>query len=205
MSIERTFAMVKPDGVRRSLVGEIVSRFEQKGFKIIALKMMTASPELVGEHYAEHKERPFFGGLVSFLSSGPVVAMCIEGEQVIAEWRRMIYAERIRGEQDSTVGAFDCPDGGQSAPRRERSTTPLQALNLLNSPFIGQQAAFLAERAANEAAGDPSEQVERMFQLTLERSPRPTEREWASELVRTHGLPALARALFNANEFLFVF
>ena len=94
MSIERTFAMVKPDGVRRGLVGEIVSRFEQKGFRIIALKMMTASPELVGEHYAEHKERPFFGGLVSFLSGGPVVAMCVEGEQVIAEWRRMMGATR---------------------------------------------------------------------------------------------------------------
>jgi len=86
--------MVKPDGVRRGLVGEIVSRFEQKGFKIVALKMMTASPELVGEHYAEHKERPFFGGLVSFLSGGPVVAMCVEGEQVIAEWRRMMGATR---------------------------------------------------------------------------------------------------------------
>lgn len=94
MSIERTFAMVKPDGVRRGLVGEIVSRFEKRGFKIIALKMMTASPELVGEHYAEHRERPFFGGLVSFLSGGPVVAMCVEGEQVIAEWRRMMGATR---------------------------------------------------------------------------------------------------------------
>ena len=94
MSIERTFAMVKPDGVRRGLVGEIVSRFEKRGFKIIALKMMTASPELVGEHYAEHRERPFFGGLVSFLSGSPVVAMCVEGEQVIAEWRRMMGATR---------------------------------------------------------------------------------------------------------------
>ena len=94
MSIERTFAMVKPDGVRRGLVGEIVSRFEKRGFKIVALKMMTASPELVGEHYAEHKERPFFGGLVSFLSGGPVVAMCVEGEQVISEWRRMMGATR---------------------------------------------------------------------------------------------------------------
>ena len=94
MPIERTFAMVKPDGVRRGLTGEIISKFEKKGFKIIALKMMTASPELVGEHYAEHKERPFFGGLVSFLSGGPVVAMCVEGEQVIGEWRRMMGATR---------------------------------------------------------------------------------------------------------------
>lgn len=86
--------MVKPDGVRRGLVGEIVSRFEKRGFKIIALKMMTASPELVGEHYNEHRERPFFGGLVSFLSGGPVVAMCVEGEQVISEWRRMMGATR---------------------------------------------------------------------------------------------------------------
>jgi nucleoside-diphosphate kinase len=94
MAIERTFAMVKPDGVRRGLVGEIVSRLEKKGFKIVAMKMMTASKELVGEHYAEHRERPFFGGLVSFLSGGPVVAMCVEGEQAIAEWRRMMGATR---------------------------------------------------------------------------------------------------------------
>ncbi len=94
MATERTFAMVKPDGVRRGLVGELVSRLEKKGFKIVALKMMTPSKELVEEHYGEHKGKGFFDGLVSFLSGGPVVAMCLEGEQVIGEWRRMMGATR---------------------------------------------------------------------------------------------------------------
>jgi nucleoside-diphosphate kinase len=94
MSIERTFAMVKPDGVRRGLVGEIVSRLEKKGFKIVSMQMLTASKATVEEHYGEHKGKPFFDGLVSFLSGGPVVAMCVEGENVIAEWRRMMGATR---------------------------------------------------------------------------------------------------------------
>jgi nucleoside-diphosphate kinase len=94
MAIERTFAMVKPDGVRRGLVGEIISRLEKKGFKVIQLKMLTPSRELVEEHYAEHKGKGFFNGLVDFLSGGAVVAMELEGENVIAEWRRMMGATR---------------------------------------------------------------------------------------------------------------
>lgn len=103
MSIERTFAMVKPDGVRRGLVGEIISRLEKKGFKIVQLKMLTPSRELVEEHYAEHQGKGFFNGLVDFLSGGAVVAMELEGENVIGEWRRMMGATRPWGSAPGTI------------------------------------------------------------------------------------------------------
>ncbi|MCD8511451.1 MAG: nucleoside-diphosphate kinase [Bacillus sp. (in: Bacteria)] len=88
--MERTFLMVKPDGVQRNLVGEIVSRFEKKGFTLAGAKMLAVSKELAETHYGEHKERPFFGELVDFITSGPVFAMVWEGENVIAEARKMM-------------------------------------------------------------------------------------------------------------------
>ena len=89
---ERSFIMVKPDGVQRGLVSEIVGRFERKGYKLVGIKVMVPSGGLAGEHYAEHKERPFFPKLVEFLSSGPVVAMVWEGKGVISYGRTMIGA-----------------------------------------------------------------------------------------------------------------
>jgi nucleoside-diphosphate kinase len=94
MAIERTFAMVKPDGVRRGLVGNIISRLENKGFRIVQLKMLTPSRALVEQHYAEHAGKGFFNGLVDFLSGGAVVALELEGENAIGEWRRMMGATR---------------------------------------------------------------------------------------------------------------
>ena len=82
--MERTFLMVKPDGVQRNLIGEIVGRFESKGFQLVGAKLMTISQELAEQHYGEHKERPFFGELVDFITSGPVFAMVWEGENVIS-------------------------------------------------------------------------------------------------------------------------
>jgi nucleoside-diphosphate kinase len=90
--MEKTFLMVKPDGVQRNLVGEIVSRFERKGFQLIGAKLMTISQELAESHYGEHKERPFFGELVDFITSGPVFAMVWQGENVIATARKMMGA-----------------------------------------------------------------------------------------------------------------
>ncbi|HNQ98937.1 MAG TPA: nucleoside-diphosphate kinase [Trueperaceae bacterium] len=90
MAVERTFAMVKPDGVRRRLVGNIVSRIEAKGYTVVGLKQLTISRELAERHYGEHKGKPFFDGLVSFITSGPVVAMVLEGENAIAGWRGMM-------------------------------------------------------------------------------------------------------------------
>lgn len=92
MSIERTFAMVKPDGVRRGLVGDVVKRLEARGFRIVGMKLLHISRELAERHYGEHAGKPFYEGLVSFITSGPVVAMVIEGENAILEWRKMMGA-----------------------------------------------------------------------------------------------------------------
>ncbi|NJK59656.1 MAG: nucleoside-diphosphate kinase [Oscillatoriales cyanobacterium SM2_1_8] len=88
--MERTFIAIKPDGVQRSLVGEIIRRFEAKGFQLVGLKLVQVTRELAEKHYAEHRERSFFAGLVEFITSGPVVAMVWEGKGVIAASRKAI-------------------------------------------------------------------------------------------------------------------
>jgi nucleoside-diphosphate kinase len=123
MSTERTFAMIKPDGVKRGLVGDIVGRLERKGFTVVAMKHMTISQDLAERHYGEHKGRAFFDGLVEFITSGPVVAMVVEGEGVIASWRTMMGATNpaeadpgtIRGDlattiDENVVHGSDAPD-----------------------------------------------------------------------------------------------
>uniref|UniRef100_A0A8C1P0H7 Nucleoside diphosphate kinase n=1 Tax=Cyprinus carpio TaxID=7962 RepID=A0A8C1P0H7_CYPCA len=87
---ERTFIAIKPDGVQRGLIGEIIKRFEQKGFKLVAMKLIQADEDLLRQHYCDLKDRPFFPGLVSFMSSGPVVAMVWEGFNVIKTSRVML-------------------------------------------------------------------------------------------------------------------
>ena len=87
---QRTFLMVKPDGVRRGLVGEVVSRMERKTFSIVAMRMLTIDKELANRHYAEHVGKPFFDDLVSFITSGPAVAMCIEGEEAVSTVRTLM-------------------------------------------------------------------------------------------------------------------
>lgn len=120
------------------------------------------------------------------------------------EWRRMIYAHRVRMAQDGVFGAFDCPDAGQPAPLRSRSTTALQALNLLNSSFIKQQSEMLAQRASREAGSEGAHQVDRVFALAFARAPSADESSAAMEVAREFGLPAVCRAVFNSNEFLFL-
>lgn len=125
--MEKTFIMVKPDGVQRNVVGEIVRRFEQKGFKLAGAKLMQVSNELAENHYGEHKERPFFGELVDFITSGPVFAMVWEGEEVITTARTMIGATNpaeanpgsIRGDFGVTVGKniIHGSDSSESAER----------------------------------------------------------------------------------------
>ncbi|HEX8552950.1 MAG TPA: nucleoside-diphosphate kinase [Abditibacteriaceae bacterium] len=90
--MEKTLIVVKPDGVERGLTGAILARFETRGFRIAALKMMTVSPELAKEHYSEHAEKPFFPGLVEFITATPVVAMILEGQNAIPLSRQMIGA-----------------------------------------------------------------------------------------------------------------
>ena len=124
--MERTYLMVKPDGVQRGLAGEIIARFEKKGFKIAALKMLRISRELAEKHYGEHLGKPFFENLVGFITSGPVVAMVIEGKDAISAAREMMGATNplkalpgtIRGSYGIDIGrniihGSDSPESAQ--------------------------------------------------------------------------------------------
>ena len=99
----KTFFMIKPDGVQRNLVGEIISRVEAKGFSITKIKMMNISKELAEQHYGEHKDKPFFNDLVTFITSGPVVAMQVEGENVVVQIRNLMGATNP---SESTPGSI---------------------------------------------------------------------------------------------------
>lgn len=90
--LERTLILIKPDGVRRSLVGEVVSRIESKGYQIIGLKMVTPSREILAKHYAEHEGKPFYEPLIEFMLSGPIVALIAEGNRVIEGFRKLAGA-----------------------------------------------------------------------------------------------------------------
>ena len=110
--MEQTFLMVKPDGVQRNLIGEIVGRLESKGYQLVGAKLMTIPKELAEQHYGEHKDRPFFGELVDFITSGPVFAMVWQGENIIATARQMMGSTNpsdalpgtIRGDYGLIVG-----------------------------------------------------------------------------------------------------
>jgi hypothetical protein len=121
------------------------------------------------------------------------------------DFRRMVYARKPRLQGDGVFAAFDCPDAGQTQPRRAVSTTPLQALNLLNSRFVLGQAEALAERLRREAGQDLRAQVGLAFRLAFGREATSEEREAAVTLVGGHGLAAFCRAIYNANEFLYVY
>jgi mono/diheme cytochrome c family protein len=120
------------------------------------------------------------------------------------EFRRMIYAQKPRMQGDGVFAAFDCPDAGQTQPRRAVSTTPLQALNLLNSRFMLDQSEFFAKRLKRDAGSDVAAQVRLAFALAFGREPSPIENKAAAKLIQQFGLPAFCRAIYNANEFLYV-
>jgi hypothetical protein len=121
-----------------------------------------------------------------------------------AEWRRMIYESRPRMVPEATFGMFDCPDASRSQPQRPTSLTPLQALSLLNSPFMVQQAELFAARLRREAPLDTTAQIQRAFLLAFGRTADEVELEAARAAVASGGLESLCRALFNANEFLYM-
>ncbi len=120
------------------------------------------------------------------------------------DFRRMVYQTKPRAQLDDVFGAFDCPDAGQIAPSRTHSTTPLQAFNLLNSPFIMQQAAALAARLEREAGAEPAAQVRQAFRLMFGREPAAVETTAATAMIAERGLRLFCRALFNTNEFITV-
>ena len=125
--VERTFVAVKPDGVQRGLVGEIISIFERRGLKLIGLKLLEVTPELAEQHYGEHMGKPFYEGLVKFITSGPVVAMAWEGKNAIHLARNVIGATNpanaapgsIRGDLAMDIGRnmVHGSDGPESAQR----------------------------------------------------------------------------------------
>jgi nucleoside-diphosphate kinase len=90
MATERTLVLVKPDGVRRGLAGEVISRLERKGLTLVAMELRNLDKEVAEEHYAEHAERPFFGELVEFITGGPLVALVVEGPNAVAATRRLM-------------------------------------------------------------------------------------------------------------------
>ncbi len=100
---QRTLVLVKPDGVARGLVGDVLTRIERKGFRLIALQMRTLTADIAEEHYAEHKGKPFFGDLVAFITSGPLVAAVIEGPEAIASWRTMMGATNPANAAPGTI------------------------------------------------------------------------------------------------------
>ena len=127
MAVERTLILIKPDAVQRRLAGEILSRIERRGFVVRAGKLVTAGRELGERHYAEHRERPFFGELVEFITSGPTWALVVEGEGAIATMRKTIGATDPRNAEPGTIRgdlAMSMPDnlvhGSDSAESAER-------------------------------------------------------------------------------------
>jgi nucleoside-diphosphate kinase len=101
--VERTFIILKPDSVQRGLIGEIISRFERRGLKIVAMKMIHVSDELAQEHYAVHKERPFYGSLIEYITSSPVVAMVVEGTNAINVVRKTVGATNPAEAEPGTI------------------------------------------------------------------------------------------------------
>jgi nucleoside-diphosphate kinase len=131
VTIERSLVLVKPDGFARGLTGEVIRRIERKGYRLVALRILTPTREMLGQHYAEHAEKPFFGELVDFMSSGPVTAIVIEGNQCIAGFRSLAGTTdptkaapgTIRGDlgrdwgQGSTENVVHGSDSPESAAR----------------------------------------------------------------------------------------
>ena len=125
--MERTLVLLKPDCIQRRLMGAIISRFETKGFNVIAMKMLQVTPELAKQHYAEHVEKPFYPGLEEFITGAPVVAMCIEGLDIIRVVRDMLGATNglnasagtIRGDYSSSrqMNLVHASDGPEAADR----------------------------------------------------------------------------------------
>ncbi|XP_012697509.1 nucleoside diphosphate kinase B [Clupea harengus] len=114
MAEERTFIAIKPDGVQRGLVGEIIKRFEQKGFKLVAMKFLTASEDLLKEHYIDLKDRPFYAGLCKYMHSGPVVAMVWEGLNAVKTGRVMLGETNPADSKPGTIRGDFCIQVGRN-------------------------------------------------------------------------------------------
>lgn len=104
--LEKTLVLIKPDAVQRNLIGKILDEYERNGLKIVDLKLMTASEEIAEKHYAEHSDKPFFGELVSYITSSPLVALVVEGEDAISRVRALNGATNPEDSGDNTIRAL---------------------------------------------------------------------------------------------------
>ncbi len=120
--MERTFVMVKPDAVARSLTGEIISRIENKGLKIVALKMIKISEEVAKRHYEEHREKPFFSSMVSYMTSGPVVVLVVEGVGAVKVVRKLVGATDPKEADSGTIRGDFAIDIGRNVIHASDST-----------------------------------------------------------------------------------
>ena len=189
----------RPEALKIDAAARLVWRFPPRRLEAEAIRdsMLEASGDL--------DERMGDAGFSVFEPNNNYVRVYKPKEEFgPAEWRRMVYLSKVRMEQDSVFGAFDCPDAGLIAPRRTQSTTAVQALGLFNGRFTLQQAKQLADRCRREAGDRLDTQVGRAFELVLGRAPDGVEQKAARKLSEQYGLAALGRALFNANEFLFL-
>ena len=147
--MERTLILVKPDGVQRGLAGEIIARFERRGLKLVAMKFLQMSEELAKKHYAVHAERPFFNDLVSYITSGPVVAMVWEGNNAVAAARATIGATKpveaspgtIRGDFGMEIGrnlvhGSDSPENGDLEASNFFGADEMVSWNRVTEPWI---------------------------------------------------------------------
>ncbi len=135
--MERTFVMIKPDGVVRGLIGEVISRLEKKGLKIVAMKLIKVSRELAEEHYAEHREKPFFKSLVEYITSAPAVAMVVEGEEAIRVVRNIIGATNPREANPGTIRGDLAMDIGRNVVHA--SDSPASAEREINLYFSQEE------------------------------------------------------------------
>lgn len=115
MAVQRTFSIIKPDAVAKNVIGEITTRFEKAGLRVVASKMVQLSEREAGGFYAEHKERPFYGDLVKFMTSGPVIVQVLEGENAIAKNRELMGATNPKEAEAGTIRADFAESIGENA------------------------------------------------------------------------------------------
>lgn len=133
--MERTYVMVKPDGVQRGLISEVVFRFEKRGLKIVGMKMLQIPRELAEEHYGEHKGKPFFEALVGYITSSPVVAMVLEGKNAVAAAREMMGATDPQKASPGTIrGDFGLDIGRNVVHGSDSTASAEREINLFFKP-----------------------------------------------------------------------
>lgn len=145
--LQQTFVMIKPDGVQRGLVGEILGRLERRGYRLVAMKLLQVTESLAAEHYAEHLGKPFYPGLLQYITSGPVVAMVWEGKDIVAAVRQMLGATNPTEAAAGTVRGDLAQDIGRNVIHG--SDSPASAAREIGVYFAAEQLLNYPQLAAS--------------------------------------------------------